>query len=169
MGNESHRESVPSSVSEADPSLPSTDPLMSVVRSIGDKSPAVVEGFAQQIVSALLGRVGAFTMEIQDVANDLGITVDEIRYQLKNQGEDFPSLRKRVRMHLAAKYLIEGKSIERIADELGYSEITIFSATFKSWAGMTPHKFKKYCLRYSDSFAGVFNQLNTIEAVGFAT
>lgn len=113
-----------------------------------------LDGFEKSVMSALLGRAGRFTMEVEDVAEDLNMTADELRYDLKKQGKEFMELRKAVRKHLAIKGLIQGGSIDSISCQLGYSEQKTFSNMFKLWTGMSPGKFRKYYLLYSGCLSG---------------
>lgn len=128
--------------------------LTLVARNIKYRNPPVLKGFAELVVSALIERTGSFTMEIQDVADDLGVEVDEIKYRLKVDGEGFKDLRKQVRRHLAIKYLLDGVSIEKISCDLGYSDRESFSAFFKVNTGFPPNKFKKYYFHYSKCLGG---------------
>lgn len=101
-----------------------------------------------------------------------GTTLDRIRQELLYEGEGFPSLEqlarrlnvspRTLRRHLTAegtsyKNLIAdirkkkaidllnttSLSIEKIAAELGYSDVPNFYHAFKSWTGTTPSSYRK--------------------------
>lgn len=100
--------------------------------------------FSEKIMQATIMRFGEYSMEIEDVANDLKITVNAIKSHLNLEGESFVRLRIKVRHHLSIFHLIEGKSIDTIACHLGFSERKTFEQAFKRWTGLTPREFQKY-------------------------
>ncbi len=103
-----------------------------------------VKGISQKVVEAIVARQGLFSMEVNDVAEDLGLSVEELRYQLKQDGEEFRQLRTQVRHNLAVLHLIEGTSIDDIACRLGFSARNTFTDAFKRWTGIPPNQFRKY-------------------------
>lgn len=103
-----------------------------------------VKGISQKVVEAMIARQGRFSMEVDDVAEDLELSVEELRYQLKQEGEAFRQLRTQVRHSLAVLHLIEGTSIDDIACRLGFSARNTFTDAFKRWTGLPPNQFRKY-------------------------
>ncbi len=115
----------------------------SVLEGVAKAQQPVLQAFSQDVEQAMLGRVGKYSMDIEDVASVLGVSVENVRRRLKNEGEEFMRLRKRVRMRLAMDKLYESGTVENISCWLGYSEATVFCLAFKDWFGVTPGQFRK--------------------------
>ena len=79
---------------------------------------------------------------ILDIARDLGMSERTLRRRLKDEGESFRDILKRVRRAVCEIYLNEGnRSMSEIAGLLGYSEHSAFSRAFRDWFGMAPTEY----------------------------
>ena len=79
---------------------------------------------------------------ILDIARDLGMSERTLRRRLKDEGESFRDILKRVRRAVCEIYLSEGnRSMSEIAGLLGYSEHSAFSRAFRDWFGMAPTEY----------------------------
>lgn len=93
----------------------------------------------QRIVSALHG----ITPGIEGVASELAVSVRKLQAELTAEGTSFSTLLNEVRRDLAIQYLTENEvSKAEIAYLLGYSEVSVFSRSFKKWTGMTPSDYE---------------------------
>jgi AraC-like DNA-binding protein len=78
------------------------------------------------------------------VSSELCMTPRTLRRRLLDEGTTFLKLRDEVRLALAEEFLTSfALSIERIAEQLGYSEPTCFINAFKRWTGKTPLVYRK--------------------------
>lgn len=79
-----------------------------------------------------------------DVAKELGLSEQTFWRRLRDEGLDFTQLRTRVRRDVAIALLSqESRSIEQIAETVGYSESSAFIRAFKQWTGITPLAYRK--------------------------
>lgn len=93
----------------------------------------------QRIVGALHG----ITPGIEGVASELAVSVRKLQAELTAEGTSFSTLLNEVRRDLATQYLKEKEvSKAEIAYLLGYSEVSVFSRSFKKWTGMTPSEYE---------------------------
>lgn len=93
----------------------------------------------QRIVSALQG----ITPGIEGVASELAVSVRKLQAELTAEGTSFSTLLNDVRRDLAKQYLKEKEvSKAEIAYLLGYSEVSVFSRSFKKWTGLTPSEYE---------------------------
>jgi len=80
---------------------------------------------------------------IDSVANELAVSVRRLQEKLSTEGTRFSTLLSEARRDLAIQYLKE-KQVNKaeIAYLLGYSEMSVFSRSFKKWTGMTPSEYE---------------------------
>ncbi|WP_066196048.1 response regulator transcription factor [Gracilibacillus timonensis] len=64
------------------------------------------------------------------------------RYFKKLAGENFTEYIQKYKIGIAKNMLLEGKTIEAVASELGFSDRTYFSKIFKKHTGYSPGEFK---------------------------
>ncbi|BFM17118.1 AraC family transcriptional regulator [Maricurvus nonylphenolicus] len=82
--------------------------------------------------------------ELQDIAEDMGISTQTIRRKLTKEGTSFNNIKSQVRRDIAMHALGNPElSIEEVAIQAGYSEPAAFIRAFKSWTGFTPAKFRQ--------------------------
>ncbi|MDF1780196.1 MAG: AraC family transcriptional regulator [Alcanivoracaceae bacterium] len=89
---------------------------------------------------------GAMHMpEMENVANEMCLTVRTLRRRLRDEGTSFIELRDEARCALAREWLRGSKlSVGQIGERLGYAEATSFINAFKRWTGETPHVFRRH-------------------------
>jgi len=93
----------------------------------------------QNILAALQGT----TPEIETVAGCLAVSVRKLQQKLAEEGTTFSGILSDARRDLARQYLKEGNvNNAEIAYLLGFSEVSVFSRSFKKWTGETPSAFK---------------------------
>lgn len=97
-------------------------------------------------ISARLCR--SASIDIRDAAGDFGMSVRSFQRTLSDAGISYADLRNSVRTEIAKAMLAcTGLSILEIAVNLGYSETSAFSRSFKSFTGATPAKFRDDAVR----------------------
>jgi AraC-like DNA-binding protein len=83
---------------------------------------------------------GTFGLEV--VSNQCGLAPWTLRRKLKQKGLTFQQLISETRRSVAIRHMSSAKmSITRIAQELGYSEVSAFTRAFHRWTGMSPTQF----------------------------
>jgi AraC-like DNA-binding protein len=84
------------------------------------------------------------SIDIQDAASDFGMSVRSFQRKLADAGLSYADLRNSVRTEIAKAMLgSTSLSIPEIAVNLGFSETSAFSRSFKSFTGATPARFRE--------------------------
>ena len=97
---------------------------------------------AFKVSQHILGSLTGDTPTINNTARKLSVSVRNLQQSLKDEGESFSSLLSQARMQLALQYLKQAQiSHSEIAYLLGYSEVSVFSRSFKKWTGYSPSEF----------------------------
>jgi len=90
----------------------------------------------------LPGALRQHQYRVEDLANELNVSVRTLQRQLKESGTKFQTVLDEVRRGLAEHYLLEKKlSMSEIAFLVGYQEQSSFNHAFKSWTGVSPKRF----------------------------
>lgn len=83
------------------------------------------------------------SIDIQDAASDFGMSVRSFQRKLADSSLNYADLRNAVRTEIAKAMLeFTERTIPEIAFDLGFSETSAFSRSFKSFTGSTPAKFR---------------------------
>ena len=92
----------------------------------------------QRVVNSLQGATPA----IETVAAELAVSVRKLQAALAVEGTSFSGILNDARRDLAMQYLKENETSKaEIAYLLGYSEVSVFSRSFKKWTGVTPSEY----------------------------
>ncbi|MEO9966807.1 MAG: AraC family transcriptional regulator ligand-binding domain-containing protein [Reichenbachiella sp.] len=87
--------------------------------------------------------IAAEAPKVEDIAQELGLSVRGLQVNLKNEGTTFQSILKTVRKELSIVQLKNRElNITDVAFLAGFSDISVFSRNFKKWTGLTPSEFK---------------------------
>ncbi len=108
------------------------------------------QGFSDRVARELmrLGTDGGLTMD--NVATSLAISPRTLRRRLLNEGVTFQELKSLTRERRARYYLSSTSlSLSEIAFQLGFSELSAFSRSFRAQTGDTPQNYRK---RIQESF-----------------
>ncbi|HEX4786964.1 MAG TPA: helix-turn-helix transcriptional regulator, partial [Actinospica sp.] len=77
------------------------------------------------------------------IAERLSVSPQTLRRQLAAEGSSFQHIRDQMRRDHAIAALAEGRTpIERISEQLGFSEPSAFHRAFKRWTGATPRAYQ---------------------------
>ncbi|MFT7048289.1 MAG: AraC-like DNA-binding protein [Halioglobus sp.] len=76
-----------------------------------------------------------------DISTALGMSVATLRRKLKSQGTNFRTVLDKVSSELAVAALIDQRSVDDVAEQLGYCDIRSFKRAFKRWQGISPAAF----------------------------
>ncbi|WNJ16224.1 helix-turn-helix transcriptional regulator [Pontibacter sp. G13] len=101
------------------------------------------ESYSYRVQKLLLQQLREETPGIEIVADHLSMSVRSLQMKLKDEGTSYQKILNHVRKHLAIAYLQEPKVTKgEIAHLLGFSEISVFSRTFKKWTGKSPSEYQ---------------------------
>ena len=77
------------------------------------------------------------------IARRLGVSPRSLRRRLGDEGHSLSALADEVRRELALSELSNPEvPIKRIADRVGFSEVSAFHRAFKRWTGVTPARYR---------------------------
>jgi len=78
-----------------------------------------------------------------NIARRLGVSPRSLRRRLGDEGHSLSALADQVRRELALSELSNPEiPIKRIADRVGFSEVSAFHRAFKRWTGVTPARYR---------------------------
>lgn len=78
-----------------------------------------------------------------NIARRLGVSPRSLRRRLGDEGHSLSALADQVRRELALAELSNPEiPIKRIADRVGFSEVSAFHRAFKRWTGVTPARYR---------------------------
>lgn len=112
-----------------------------VQRSLGDLESGDTWAFRtrQRILTALKGDAP----NVETIASELAVSVRKLQQRLADENTSYSILLSGARRDLAQEFLKAGEvSNDEIAYLLGYSEMSVFSRSFKKWTGQTPSEYR---------------------------
>jgi AraC-like DNA-binding protein len=77
------------------------------------------------------------------VGRRLGVSERTLRRRLRAEGTSLRALLKDVRRTLSERHIRAGVTLTETAFLLGYSEVSAFNRSFKSWTGQTPGAYRR--------------------------
>ncbi len=93
----------------------------------------------QRILEALNGEAPS----VERIAAELAVSVRKLQQRLSEESTTHSNLLTDARRDLAEEFLKAGEvGNDEIAYLLGYSEVSVFSRSFKKWTGQTPSEFR---------------------------
>lgn len=116
-----------------------------VVREACDRMLAGVlseSGTAGMVTRMLLEQPGRFP-GIEEIAERLHVTSRTLRRKLQAEGASYVDILATVRKDLAIRHLRTTRmTVEEIAEELGFSDVTSFRQAFRRWTGRSPSEYR---------------------------
>lgn len=93
----------------------------------------------QRILEAMKGEAPS----VDRVAGELAVSVRKLQQRLSDEQTSYSRVLTDARRDLAEEFLKAGEvGNDEIAYLLGYSEVSVFSRSFKKWTGQTPSDFR---------------------------
>lgn len=84
-------------------------------------------------------------LHADDIAQQVKLKPDQLRRQLNKEGQKISRIREFVRRDMAVHWLItSNRSVETIAEDLGYTEARSFTRAFRAWTNQSPSEYKKH-------------------------
>ena len=81
---------------------------------------------------------------VENIAEELGISVRTLQRQLQEEGTNFLNLLHETRRELAKMYISNrSMDLSEVAFLLGFSELSTFSRSFKKWTGKSPVQYRR--------------------------
>lgn len=100
-------------------------------------------GLVEDVRRLIINRPGEMPTP-DELASRLNISNRTLRRRLKDEGTSFKDIQNEVRMGTAQEYLRQTNlSIQEIAYNLGYSEVSNFHRAFKNWSHQTPGDYRE--------------------------
>jgi AraC-like DNA-binding protein len=99
-------------------------------------------GLAGRVRNRIISQPGEFP-SMQTVAEELGMSTRTLRNRLGREGTSYRELLEQVREALAEQLLASEMTIDAIAQRLGYTDTSSFTAAFKRWKGVPPRDYKE--------------------------
>lgn len=105
-------------------------------------SHAEVKGLVARTAKLVAWRMGRASIEIEEVAVELGHTGRTLRRRLAALGTSYRDIVQEQRTIKARRILGYGEaSMTQLAEMLGYSDSAVFSRAFKQWTGVAPQNY----------------------------
>lgn len=97
---------------------------------------------SEQVERAMAALIPTGECSLSLVAKLVGLHPRSLQKQLKSAGLNYGELLQRVRLKLAQKQLAsEPMDLTRLALQLGYAELAVFSRAFRVWTGQSPSEW----------------------------
>lgn len=102
------------------------------------------DSYAYRVKQLLLRQLRDDAPGIEVVAEQMAMSVRSLQMKLKEEGTSYQKILNSVRQSLAIAYLKQEPRVSKgeIAHMLGFSEISVFSRTFKKWTGKSPSEYQ---------------------------
>jgi AraC-like DNA-binding protein len=97
----------------------------------------------ERVKQVLRHEVDLSSVNPPNIARRLGVSPRSLRRRLGDEGHSLSALADQVRHELALSELSNPEiPIKRIADRVGFSEVSAFHRAFKRWTGVTPARYR---------------------------
>lgn len=102
------------------------------------------EHLHERVKQVLRHEVDLGSVNPSNIARRLGVSPRSLRRRLGDEGHSLSALADQVRRELALSELANPEvPIKRIADRVGFSEVSAFHRAFKRWTGVTPARYRQ--------------------------
>ncbi|MCW5736231.1 MAG: AraC family transcriptional regulator [Enhydrobacter sp.] len=100
--------------------------------------------FSEQVRWVIRANLAVGKTTIAPVAHALGMSPRTLNRRLAENRLSFAGLLRGVRFDTARRLLVEsGSPLAEIATAVGYSDASVFSTAFRSWAGVSPSEWRR--------------------------
>ena len=99
--------------------------------------------FQQQILRTCVRNLGSANVQASVIAKSLNMSVRTMYRRLGEEGVSYQALLDRLRSSVALEYLRNTQlSVEEIATQCGYQDVSNFRKAFRRWTGSSPSSFR---------------------------
>jgi AraC-like DNA-binding protein len=102
-------------------------------------------GYAEQVLS--LADSELRTISADHISGRLGVSERTLHRRLAAEGTSYRELIERARKAAALRYLEQPRSLEEVADLLGYASTQSFQRAFRRWTGTSPGSYQRQLSR----------------------
>lgn len=108
---------------------------------LSSQTPLSLEDEVREMIRLYLP---TFDCTIERVAHSLNLETRNLQLKLKQRGSSYSVLLADVRQHLAIEGLRrKGMTVTDLSLRLGFSDVAVFSRTFKRWMGVSPQQWQR--------------------------
>ncbi len=98
---------------------------------------------SNKVKNNLLKQPNLESIDQQDVAEQLGLSIRMLQRRLKEENTSYTKLLDECRQKIAFKLIRDDNlSLTKLTSMLGFAEQTNFTRAFKRWSGTTPHQYR---------------------------
>lgn len=98
-------------------------------------------GYAEQVLA--LADCELRTISADHISGRLGVSERTLHRRLAAEGTSYRTLIERARKAAALRYLEQPRSLEEVADLLGYASTQSFQRAFRRWTGTSPGSYQR--------------------------
>jgi len=102
-------------------------------------------GYAEQVLS--LADSELRTISADHISGRLGVSERTLHRRLAAEGTSYRELIERARKAAALRFLEQPRSLEEVADLLGYASTQSFQRAFRRWTGTSPGSYQRQLAR----------------------
>ncbi|GMQ46587.1 AraC family transcriptional regulator [Vibrio sp. 10N] len=107
--------------------------------------------FTDQVFTALLPYVREHNLTLDNAAKLLKLSPRTLQRRLKNERTNFRHIKDNLIFTVAVEMMSDELSLTHIANQLGFSDISHFSRSFKRISGLTPKLYQRTVLSLNSS------------------
>lgn len=126
--------------------LNTADPQLAALAAARCEEELLLAGESRDIVTRVREIARRYLAEensLERVADELHLTTRTLRRRLQQAGTSYQGLIDQLRQRLAADYLLHSqRTVEEIAELLGYNDPSNFGRAFRRWTGESPRDYR---------------------------